>query len=108
MGRTDDLIISAGHRIGPGEIEEAIRRDSTVREVAVVGVPDATRGQRVKAFVQLCDGGEQTQELTERLQNLVRTVVGHHAYPREIEYVLELPRTPTGKVQRHVLRERSA
>ena len=108
VGRTDDLIISAGHRIGPGEIEEAIRRDSTVREVAVVGVPDATRGQRVKAFVQLCDGGEQTQELTERLQNLVRTVVGHHAYPREIEYVLELPRTPTGKVQRHVLRERSA
>ena len=71
VGRTDDLIISAGHRIGPGEIEEAIRRDSTVREVAVVGVPDATRGQRVKAFVQLCDGGEHTQELTERLQNLV-------------------------------------
>ena len=107
VGRKDDLIISAGHRIGPGEIEEAIRRDSTVREVAVVGVPDETRGQRVKAFVQLREGGEQTHELTQRLQDLVRTAVGHHAYPREIEYVLELPRTATGKVQRHVLRDRS-
>jgi acetyl-CoA synthetase len=108
VGRKDDLIISAGHRIGPGEIEEAILRDSTVREVAVVGVPDETRGQRVKAFVQLHDGREETRELTKRLQDLVRTVVGHHAYPREIEYLSELPRTPTGKVQRHVLRERSA
>jgi acetyl-CoA synthetase len=107
VGRKDDLIISAGHRIGPGEIEEAIRRDSRVREVAVVGVPDETRGQRIKAFVQLHEGREPTQELTELLQDLVRRVVGRHAYPREIEYLTELPRTPTGKVQRHVLRARS-
>jgi acetyl-CoA synthetase len=108
LGRKDDLIISAGHRIGPGEIEEAIRRDRAVREVAVVGVPDDTRGQLVKAFVELREGDERTHELTRRLQDLVRTAVGQHAYPREIEYVLELPRTATGKVQRHVLRERSA
>jgi acetyl-CoA synthetase len=108
VGRKDDLIMSAGHRIGPGEIEEAIRRDSSVREVAVVGVPDETRGQLVKAFVQLRVAGEETRELTQRLQDLVRNAVGQHAYPREIEYVLDLPRTPTGKVQRHVLRERSS
>ena len=107
VGRKDDLIISAGHRIGPGEIEDALHRHSAVREAAVVGVPDATRGQRIKAFVELHARHEETDALTGELQDLVRTVVGRHAYPREVEYVADFPRTVTGKVQRNVLRERS-
>jgi acetyl-CoA synthetase len=107
VGRKDDLIISAGHRLGPGEIEEALRRHEQVRDVAVVGVPDETRGQRVKAFVVPREEAT-TEQLTPELQDLVRTLVGRHAYPREIEYLDELPRTVTGKVQRHVLREWSA
>ena len=103
LGRRDDLIISSGHRIGPGEIEEVLRGHGSVRDAVVVGEPDAERGQRIKAVVQLRNGGA-SEALTTELQDLVRDRVGRHAYPRCIEYVDEFPRTPTGKVRRDILR----
>jgi acetyl-CoA synthetase len=107
VGRKDDLIMSAGHRLGPGEIEEVLRRHAAVRAAVVVGVPDAKRGQRVKAVVQLVEGAaveRSLDQLNRELQDLVRDGVGKHAYPREIEYVEEFPRTVTGKVRRDLLR----
>jgi acetyl-CoA synthetase len=107
VGRKDDLIMSAGHRLGPGEIEEALRRHEAVRAAVVVGAPDPQRGQRVKAVVQLVDNAHSygsLEQLTLELQDLVRVGVGRHAYPREIEYIEEFPRTVTGKVRRDVLR----
>lgn len=75
--------------------------------VAVIGTPDPVRGETVKAVVVLSDGGGQEEsQLTAELQDLVRSTVGSYAYPRQIEYVTELPRTSTGKVQRGKLRER--
>lgn len=104
LGRKDDLIISAGHRIGPAEIEEVLRRHPQVAEAVVVGVPDPRRGQRIRAVVRLRNGNRPTGELTRELQDLVRSGVGRHAYPRDVEYVDEFPRTVTGKVQRSLLR----
>jgi acetyl-CoA synthetase len=107
VGRRDDLIMSAGHRLGPGEIEDALRRHAAVRAAVVVGAPDPERGQVVKAVVQLVAGGQgdrPLEELTKELQDLVRVGVGRHAYPREVEYIDDFPRTVTGKVRRDVLR----
>jgi acetyl-CoA synthetase len=105
-GRKDDLIMSAGHRLGPAEIEEALVRHDAVRAAVVVGAPDAERGQVVKAVVQLAPAADAADrdELTRQLQDTVRAAVGRHAYPRSIEYVDEFPRTITGKVRRDVLR----
>jgi acetyl-CoA synthetase len=102
-GRMDDLIMSAGHRIGPGEIEDVLKGHAAVRDAIVVGEPDPDRGQRIKAVVQLA-GGEPEDGLTLELQDLVRARVGRHAYPRTVEYLVEFPRTPTGKVRRDQLR----
>jgi acetyl-CoA synthetase len=106
-GRRDDLIMSAGHRLGPGEIEDALLRHEAVRTAVVVGAPDAERGQLVRAIVQLTTPGRALprEELTRQLQDLVRAGVGRHAYPREVEYVEEFPRTVTGKIRRDVLRQ---
>ena len=109
LGRRDDLIMSSGHRIGPGEIEDVLRSHAAVRDAVVVGEPDAERGQLVKAVIQLrvSENGNGTgvrERLTAELQDLVRTTVGRHAYPRLVEYVEEYPRTVTGKVRRDVLR----
>lgn len=105
VARKDDLITSSGHRIGPGEIEDVLRTHPEVRDVVVVGEPDAARGQRVKAVVQLRDGsGPPRDGLSGELRDLVRMRVGRHAYPRSIEYLVEFPRTVTGKVRRDLLR----
>ena len=105
LGRQDDLIMSAGHRIGPGEIEDVLRGHSEVREAIVVGEHDEERGQRIKAVVQLRNpAGEPRAGLTPELQDLVRAQVGRHAYPRSVEYLPEFPRTATGKVRRDLLR----
>lgn len=105
-GRKDDLIMSAGHRLGPGEIEAALGRHDAVRTAVAVGTPDPQRGQRVKAIVQLTARGTSISRdvLTRELQDLVRSGVGRHAYPREIEFVDEFPRTITGKIRRDLLR----
>jgi acetyl-CoA synthetase len=105
VGRKDDLIMSSGHRIGPGEIEDALRAHSAVRDAVVVGEPDVERGQQIKAVVQLRDpAADPPPGLTLELQDLVRAQVGRHAYPRSVEYLDEFPRTVTGKVRRDQLR----
>jgi acetyl-CoA synthetase len=103
-GRADDVIKSAGYRIGPFEVESAILRHPAVAEAAVVGVPDALRGQVVKAFVVLRAGQAPSAELREEIVELVKSRVGRHQYPREVEFVAALPKTETGKIQRFLLR----
>jgi acetyl-CoA synthetase len=104
--RTDDVIKTSGYRVGPGEIEACLLRHPAVRECAVVGVPDPQRGQVVVAHVVA--RGQEGDALAAELQDVVRRQVGHHAYPREVRFVDELPKTVTGKVLRTRLREQSA
>jgi acetyl-CoA synthetase len=108
VGRDDDVINSAGYRIGPGEVEDCMLRHPAVQLVAVVGVPDPERTEIVAAAVVLNDGYEPSDDLTRALQNHVRTRLAAHEYPRRIEYVDELPLTTTGKIIRRVIRERLA
>jgi acetyl-CoA synthetase len=106
-GRADDIIKSGAYRIGPAEVEAALLLDAAVAECAVVGLPDPARGQVVTAFVRLRGDAAGGAQLTERLQQRVRVKVGGHAYPREVRYVGDLPRTSTGKVDRATLRRAS-
>jgi acetyl-CoA synthetase len=106
--RKDDLIKSGAYRIGPWEIEDCLSRHPAVAMAAVVGAPDADRGQVVKAFVRLAAGRTETAALATELQELVKARVGAHTYPRAIEFVDDLPMTTTGKLQRFVLRQRAA
>jgi acetyl-CoA synthetase len=108
VGRDDDVITSAGYRIGPGEVEDCLGAHPAVAMSAVVGVPDELRGQRVKAFVVLSAGHQVTDALTRELQDHVKTKLAAHEYPREIAYVPALPLTATGKIKRKDLRERGA
>jgi acetyl-CoA synthetase len=104
-GRADDVIKSAGYRIGPFEVESAILKHEAVAEAAVVGKPDPLRGQIVKAFVVL-KPGRARGGLEGEIVDVVKTHLGRHQYPREIEFLAELPKTETGKIQRFLLRQR--
>jgi len=104
VGRNDDIITSAGYRIGPFDVESVIIEHPAVAEVAVIGKPDPERTQIVKAFVVLRPGIDPSDALKTELQQHVRTRLSLHAYPREIEFIAELPKTPSGKVQRFLLR----
>ncbi|HUB13131.1 MAG TPA: AMP-binding protein [Acetobacteraceae bacterium] len=104
VGRNDDLITSSGYRIGPSDIEDTILSHPSVAEVAVVGRPDPERTEIVKAFVVLRAGWEASDALVGQYQQLVRERLAAHAYPREVAFMSELPKTPSGKVQRFVLR----
>jgi acetyl-CoA synthetase len=106
QGRTDDVIKSSGYRIGPAEIESCLVKHPAVANAAVIGKPDAARGQSVKAFVVLQPGHAPTQQLIEEIQNHVRGRLAPYEYPREIEFIDALPMTTTGKVQRKELRKR--
>jgi acetyl-CoA synthetase len=106
VGRDDDVISSAGYRIGPVGIEETLIKHGDVLMAAAVGKPDPVRGQVVKAFVVLREGSAAHEDLASELKELVKRRLGAHEYPREIEFVDELPMTPTGKVRRNVLRQR--
>jgi len=106
VGRKDDVISSAGYRIGPGEIEDSLLRHPAVLQAAVIGKPDELRGQIVKAFVVLTDGYAPTPELAGEIQQSVRRRLSAHEYPREIEFIDALPMTTTGKVRRIDLRAR--
>ena len=108
VGRDDDVIISAGYRIGPVEIEDTLVKHRDVLMAAAVGKPDLVRDQVVKAFVVLREGSEADEDLAAELKGLVKNRLGAHEYPREIEFVDELPMTPTGKIRRNVLRQREA
>src|SRR5499427_4718020 len=105
VGRKDDLISSGGYRIGPGEIEDCLQGHPAVALAAAIGAPDPVRGEAVKAFVQLREGVLPTPALARELSEYVRTRLSAHEYPREIEFIAELPMTTTGKVRRRDLRE---
>ncbi|RFU21138.1 AMP-binding protein [Geodermatophilus marinus] len=104
--RDDDVIIMAGYRIGPFEVESALVSHPAVAEAAVIGVPDALRGEAIEAYVVLRDAGSAAPGLVEELREHVKRRYAAHACPRRIHVVAALPRTPSGKVQRFVLRER--
>jgi len=106
QGRSDDVIKSAGYRIGPAEIESCLVKHPAVANAAVIGKPDATRGAIVKAFVVLQPGFSGNEALIEEIQAHVRGRLAPYEYPREIEFIDALPMTTTGKVQRKELRKR--
>ena len=101
------MIISAGYRIGPFEVESSCLEHPAVAEAAAVAWPDERRGNVVKAFVIPAAGYEPSDELGEEISQFVRGRLGAHAYPRLVEFVTELPKTLTGKIRRIELRERS-
>ncbi|MDA7027231.1 acyl--CoA ligase [Bacillus sp. CLL-7-23] len=104
--RKDDIIISSGYTIGPFEVEDALVTHPLVKECAVVASPDKFRGFIVKAFVVLKDRAKEDEVLIKELQNHVKTLTAPYKYPREIEFIEELPKTPSAKVKRFELRER--
>jgi acetyl-CoA synthetase len=106
-GRTDDLIISAGYRIGPFEVESALVSHRAVAEAAVVAAPDAERGSVVRAVVVLRDGFAGGESLARELQEHVKAETAPYKYPRIVEFVGELPKTASGKVRRALLRSTS-
>jgi 2-aminobenzoate-CoA ligase len=106
--RNDDLIVSSGYNISPFEVETALLEHDAVAECAVVASPDVDRGHVVKAFVVLPEGVAGDEELVEALQAHVKARIAPYKYPRSVEFLDALPRTPTGKVQRSALRRREA
>jgi acyl-coenzyme A synthetase/AMP-(fatty) acid ligase len=106
QGRTDDVIKSAGYRIGPFEVESALVEHPAVIEAAVVSAPDEMRGSIVKAFVVLRKNCLPNEALTRELQEHCKRTTAPYKYPREIEFVTELPKTISGKIRRIELRER--
>ncbi|WP_439576049.1 AMP-binding protein [Phreatobacter sp.] len=105
VGRDDDVITSAGYRIGPGEIEDCLIRHPAVALAAAVGKPDPVRTEIVKAFVVLKRGVAPSEVLADDIRDFVRTRMSAHSYPREVAFIDELPMTTTGKVIRRLLRE---
>jgi acetyl-CoA synthetase len=106
QGRSDDVIKSAGYRIGPAEIESCLVKHPAVANAAVIGVPDEARGSVIKAFIVLQPGFSGSQGLIDEIQRHVRGRLAPYEYPREIEFIDALPMTTTGKVQRKELRNR--
>ena len=106
VGREDDLITSAGYRIGPGEIEDCLIRHPAVALSAVIGKPDPVRTEIIKAFIVLKDYVVPDADLEMEIKDFVRQQLAAHEYPREIEFVSDLPMTATGKIIRKTLREK--
>jgi acetyl-CoA synthetase len=104
VGRADDVITSSGYRIGPFDVESALMEHPAVIEAAVIGKPDPQRTEIVKAFVVLGGGRNGSPDLAEELRAYVKKRLSAHAYPREIDFVKSLPKTPSGKIQRFILR----
>ena len=107
QSRTDDMIISSGYNIAAPEVEDALMMHPAVAECAVVGEPDAERGQIVKAFVALRPGSTGDAQMVKALQDFVKSHVAPYKYPRSIVFIAKLPRTQTGKLQRFKLREQA-
>ncbi|MDG2003681.1 MAG: AMP-binding protein [Novosphingobium sp.] len=104
--RDDDIIIMAGYRIGPFEVESTLATHPAVAESAVIAVPDEVRGEVIEAYVVLSDGHEASAELEEEIRQWVKTHYAAHAYPRKVHFAEALPKTPSGKIQRFVLKQR--
>lgn len=105
VGRDDDVITSAGYRIGPGEIEDNLMGHPAVKMAGVIGKPDPERTELVKAYIVLSEGYEGTDDLAREIQGWVKTKLSAHEYPREVAFVDELPMTVTGKIIRGELRK---
>lgn len=105
-GRSDDIISSAGYRIGPFEVESSLLEHPAVEEVAIIGKPDASKGEIVKAFVVLAESykNQASKELAEELSLFVKRRLSKHEYPREVDFVEQLPKTQSGKIQRFILK----
>jgi 2-aminobenzoate-CoA ligase len=108
VSREDDLIKSSGYRIGPEEVEDALLKHPAVAEAGVIGVPDAVRGQNTVAYVILKPGHTPSEKLKQEIIEFCREHVAVYKLPREVEFVDQLPRTPTGKLLRRVLRDKAA
>ncbi|WP_286240728.1 AMP-binding protein [Neptuniibacter halophilus] len=106
-GRDDDIITTAGYRVGPADVESTLLEHEAVAESGVVGKPDSKRGAIIKAYVVIKREFDPTDELKDELKQLVRTRLSTHAFPREIEFMHELPKTPSGKIQRFILRNKA-
>jgi len=106
-GRDDDIITTAGYRVGPADVESTLLEHDAVAESGVIGKPDAKRGAIIKAYVVIKREFEPSEELAEELKQLVRKRLSTHAFPREIEFMPELPKTPSGKIQRFILRNKA-
>jgi 2-aminobenzoate-CoA ligase len=104
LARADDMIVSSGYNIAAPEVENALLSHQAVAEVAVVGVPDEERGMVVKAFVVLLAGNNGDDAMAAELQGHVKSTIAPYKYPRQIEFVGELPKTTTGKLQRYRLK----
>src|SRR5207245_9045319 len=105
--RADEVIISAGYRIGPFEVESALLEHRAVLESGVAAAPDAVRGSTVKAYVVLRPGVDPSGALARELQEHVKAVTAPYKYPRQVEFVASLPKTVSGKIRRVELRERA-
>ncbi|MBZ5489029.1 AMP-binding protein [Halomonas aquamarina] len=107
-GRDDDIITTAGYRVGPTDVENSVMTHPAVAESAAVGQPDDIRGEVIKSYIVLRDGYTPSDELAEEIRQQVRERLSTHAFPRVIEFVDELPKTPSGKIQRFKLRAQAA
>ena len=105
VGRSDDMIKARGYLVSPREVEETIAEVPETLEVAVVGAPDRVTGNRVKAFVTLNPDCEPTQELAEQIREHIKGRIAPYKIPKDIEFVDELPKSPTGKILRRELRQ---
>ncbi len=106
VGRDDDVITSAGYRIGPGEIEDCLTKHPAIELAAAIGVPDPVRTEVIKVFIKLMPGNNGSPDLEEDIRGFVKTRLSPHEYPRLVEFVDELPLTSTGKIRRKDLRDR--
>ena len=106
VSRTDDVILTSGYRVGPMEVEEAILHHPDAEQAGVIGVPDETHGEAIKAYVQPATDDYDPERLRAEIRDLVRDRLAEYEYPRRIEFVDELPTTTTGKIQRRSLRDR--
>ena len=104
QGRTDDMIISSGYNISGAEVEAALLPHAAVSECGVVGIPDEKRGMVIKAYIVLAAGFQASAELVTELQDFAKQTIAPYKYPRAIEFIPEMPKTQTGKIQRHKLR----
>jgi acetyl-CoA synthetase len=108
IGRSDDVITTAGYRVGPGEVEDCLLRHPAIAMAAVVGLPDALRTESITAFVVLKSGVTSDDNLAKNIQDFVKERLAAHAYPRRVEFIESLPTTATGKIMRRELRNRYA
>jgi acetyl-CoA synthetase len=106
VGRADDVINTAGHRVGPFEVESALVEHKAIAEAGVIGIPDTERSEIIKAFIVLNKGYKPSPKLKKEIQGFIKKRLAAHAYPREIEFTKDVPKTRSGKIMRRLLKAR--